>query len=165
MMSIFRKLMPREDRFFDMFSKHSETVIKAAEALDQLLSGIDVEKNWPGKYKVRASAGSRPGSVDWRVLLREAVANGAGEVLLTSVEREGTLKGMDLALIEEASGLIEVPLVAAGGAGSLADVSAAVAAGANAVAAGAFFVFHGPHRAVLITYPRYDELKALWQAG
>ncbi|NTA51326.1 DUF47 domain-containing protein [Agrobacterium tumefaciens] len=45
MMSIFRKLMPREDRFFDMFSKHSETVIKAAEALDQLLSGINVEKN------------------------------------------------------------------------------------------------------------------------
>lgn len=45
MMSIFRKLMPREDRFFDMFSKHSETVIKAAEALDQLLSGVDVEKN------------------------------------------------------------------------------------------------------------------------
>jgi uncharacterized protein len=39
MMSIFRKLMPREDRFFDMFSKHSETVIKAAAALDQLLSG------------------------------------------------------------------------------------------------------------------------------
>lgn len=45
MMSIFRKLMPREDRFFDMFSKHSETVIKAAEALDQLLSGADVDKN------------------------------------------------------------------------------------------------------------------------
>lgn len=45
MMSIFRKLMPREDRFFDMFSKHSETVIKAAEALDHLLSGVDVEKN------------------------------------------------------------------------------------------------------------------------
>ncbi len=45
MMSIFRKLMPREDRFFDMFSKHSETVIKAAAALDQLLSGVDVEKN------------------------------------------------------------------------------------------------------------------------
>ncbi|MDH7804192.1 MULTISPECIES: DUF47 domain-containing protein [unclassified Rhizobium] len=45
MMSIFRKLMPREDRFFDLFSKHSETVVKAAAALDQLLSGIDVEKN------------------------------------------------------------------------------------------------------------------------
>ncbi|TQN57263.1 DUF47 domain-containing protein [Agrobacterium tumefaciens] len=45
MMSIFRKLMPREDRFFDMFSKHSETVVKAAVALDHLLSGVDVEKN------------------------------------------------------------------------------------------------------------------------
>ncbi|MFK3779864.1 DUF47 family protein [Agrobacterium sp. NPDC089420] len=45
MMSIFRKLMPREDRFFDLFSQHSETVVKAAAALDHLLSGIDVEKN------------------------------------------------------------------------------------------------------------------------
>ncbi len=45
MMSIFRKLMPREDRFFDMFSKHSKTVVAAAYALDQLLKGNDVEKN------------------------------------------------------------------------------------------------------------------------
>jgi len=75
------------------------------------------------------------------------------------------MKGMDLSMIEEASCSIEVPLIAAGGAGSLSDIRAAVAAGANAVAAGAFFVFHGPHRAVLITYPRYEELKTLWQAG
>ena len=130
-----------------------------------VVASIDVEKTWFGKYKARAGAGVSPRSSDWRLLLREAVANGAGEVLLTSVERDGTMKGMDLPLIEEASRSIEVPLIAAGGAGSLADISAAVGAGANAVAAGAFFVFHGPHRAVLITYPRYEELKALWQAG
>lgn len=130
-----------------------------------VVASIDVENNWLGKQKVRASTGVRPRSSDWRLLLREAVANGAGEVLLTSVERDGTMKGMDLPLIEEASRSIEVPFIAAGGAGSLADISAAVAAGADAVAAGAYFVFHGPHRAVLITYPRYEELKALWQAG
>ena len=130
-----------------------------------VVASIDVEKNWLGKHKVRASQGIRPRSSDWRLLLREAVANGAGEVLLTSVEREGAMKGMDLPLIEEASRSIEVPLIAAGGAGSLADIRAAVASGASAVAAGAFFVFHGPHRAVLITYPRYEELKALWQAS
>jgi len=130
-----------------------------------VVASIDVEKNWLGKHKVRAGAGVRPRSSDWRVLLREAVANGAGEVLLTSCDREGTMKGMDLSMIEEASCSIEVPLIAAGGAGSLSDIRAAVAAGANAVAAGAFFVFHGPHRAVLITYPRYEELKTLWQAG
>lgn len=45
MMSIFRKLMPREDRFFDMFNKHSETVVTAAQALDRLLSGKNVQAN------------------------------------------------------------------------------------------------------------------------
>jgi cyclase len=49
-------------------------------------------------------------------------------------------------------------LIAVGGVGSLTDIKAAVAAGASAVAAGAFFVYHGPHRAVLITYPKYAEL-------
>jgi len=45
MMSIFRKLMPREDKFFDMFSEHSRTVVEAAEALGELLNGKDVEAN------------------------------------------------------------------------------------------------------------------------
>jgi cyclase len=91
------------------------------------------------------------------------VKAGAGEILLTSVEREGTLGGMDMQLIADASAMVDVPLIASGGAGSLADIQSAVKAGASAVAAGAFFVFHGPHRAVLITYPRYDELRRLWE--
>jgi len=45
MMSIFRKLMPREDRFFEMFSEHSKTIVAAAQALDQLLKGNDVQNN------------------------------------------------------------------------------------------------------------------------
>jgi predicted phosphate transport protein (TIGR00153 family) len=45
MMSIFRRLMPREDKFFEMFSTHSRTVVAAAHALDELLKGNDVEKN------------------------------------------------------------------------------------------------------------------------
>ncbi len=45
MLSLFRKLMPREDRFFDMFAQHSRTVVGAAEALNQLLSGNDIEGN------------------------------------------------------------------------------------------------------------------------
>ena len=52
-------------------------------------------------------------------------------------------------------------LIAVGGAGSLEDIRAATDAGASAVAAGAFFVFHGPHRAVLITYPNYRQLESL----
>jgi len=45
MLSLFRKLLPREDRFFDMFARHSLTVVEAAKALDQLLSGQDIAGN------------------------------------------------------------------------------------------------------------------------
>jgi cyclase len=123
---------------------------------------IDVEKDWLGRQRVRATRGVKPRHKDWREALTEAAAAGAGEILLTSVDREGTQSGMDIPLIEQASGMVDVPLIANGGAGSLADIQAAVKAGASAVAAGAFFVFHGPHRAVLITYPRYEELRELW---
>ena len=64
-------------------------------------------------------------------------------------------------LIKNANKGLSVPLVSVGGVGSLADIKSSVEAGANAVGAGAFFVFHGPHRAVLITYPRYEELESL----
>lgn len=138
----------------------------AYHAGDQaVVASIDVGKDWLGRRSIRAAPGVRPRLADWRDLLCEAVTNGAGEILLTSVERDGTLGGMDLELIAGASGLVDVPLIAAGGAGSLENIGAAVAAGASAVAAGAFFVFHGPHRAVLITYPRYDELQRLWGAA
>jgi imidazole glycerol-phosphate synthase subunit HisF len=146
---------------------HDPTVLRriADHAGDQaVVASIDVRKDWLGRYRLRTFSTVRSPTCDWRVLLRSAVANGAGEVLVTSVNREGALGGMDLDLISEASRLVEVPLIAHGGASSLADVRAAVDAGASAVAAGAFFVFYGPHRAVLITYPRYTEVEALWAA-
>jgi cyclase len=89
------------------------------------------------------------------------VQAGAGEVAFNAVHRDGTRMGMDLELIREAAAAVRVPLVARGGAGSRADIRAAVDAGASAVAAGALFVYSGPHRAVLITYPRYADLEKL----
>ena len=68
---------------------------------------------------------------------------------------------MDLELIKDSANKISVPLIAVGGVGNLGDMREAIQAGASAVAAGAFFVFHGPHRAVLITYPQYHELEEL----
>jgi cyclase len=123
---------------------------------------IDLRRNWLGKPQTYSAAGLPARHRDWREAVREAVALGAGEILLNAVDRDGTLSGMDTDLIAEASAMADVPLIAIGGVGSLADIKAATDAGASAVAAGAFFVFHGPHRAVLITYPRYEELQALW---
>jgi imidazole glycerol-phosphate synthase subunit HisF len=126
---------------------------------------IDVKRSWTGKRQVYSYAGAQLPTTDWRRAVRNAVELGAGEILLNAVDRDGTLAGPDLELIGEASRIADVPLIAIGGIGSLADVKAATDAGASAVAAGAYFVFHGPHRAVLITYPRYEELRGLWSSA
>lgn len=126
-----------------------------------VVASIDVDRDWLGRRKLRAAAGVKATS-DWQSHLAAVLAMGAGEIMLNAVDRDGTLKGMDLDLIREASTLSDAPLIAVGGAGSLADFRAATDAGASAVAAGAFFVFQGPHRAVLITYPTPEELSDLW---
>ena len=122
---------------------------------------VDVKKNWLGKRQLYAAAQGKTLGRPWMQFVKEMIAAGAGELVINAVDRDGTMSGMDLDLIREASAAVPVPLIALGGAGSLADIKTAVDAGASAVAAGAFFVFHGPHRAVLITYPRYQELEAL----
>lgn len=118
---------------------------------------VDIDKGRFGGTKLHAPGTLRHGDSDWLGFINEAVSAGAGEVVLTSVEHEGTMKGMDLKSIEMACG-IGVPLLAVGGVGSLSDIGAGIAAGAHAVGCGSFFVFHGPRRAVLITYPSQAEL-------
>lgn len=124
---------------------------------------VDVKRGWTGRRRLFSHAGQASNG-EWQDAIRTAVQNGAGEILLNAVDRDGTLGGPDLDLIREASAIADVPLIATGGIASLADIKASTDAGASAVAAGAFFVFHGPHRAVLITYPRYEELRGLWSS-
>ncbi len=128
-----------------------------------VLFSLDVRKSLLGRYKVYASATGKSIDVRWQTILQEAVHAGAGEVIINAVDRDGTMTGIDEELIREAATLIPVPLIAVGGVGSLADIRKAVDAGASAVSAGAFFVFHGPHRAVLITYPQYKDLDNLFK--
>ena len=123
---------------------------------------LDIKRNLLGRPKPFASSQGKTLRMDWLKLLSDFVGAGAGEILLNAVDKDGTLSGPDLELIREASEQIDVPLVALGGVSSLDDMKSAVEAGANAVAAGAFFVYFGPHRAVLITYPKYQELEQLF---
>lgn len=149
-----------------MFRDPAEVRKIADHAGEQaVVASIDVKRNWLGKPKLFSASGASGGESDWRAAIRRAVEAGAGEILLNAVDRDGTLAGPDLELIRDASGIADVPTIAIGGIGSLDDIKAAVDAGASAVAAGAYFVFHGPHRAVLITYPRYEELRGLWSRG
>jgi imidazole glycerol-phosphate synthase subunit HisF len=128
-----------------------------------VMVSVDVKKNWLGKAKLYRSVTGEMLSDNWLNTMHQFISAGAGELLLNAVDKDGTLEGPDLQLIQEASAGIRVPIVALGGVASLSDIKACVDAGASAVAAGAFFVFHGPHRAVLITYPKYRQLEQLFE--
>jgi cyclase len=119
---------------------------------------VDVKRGLLGTCRMYSGARKRTLDGAWPDFVGAAARAGAGEIFLTAVDRDGTLSGMDVDLIREAAAACSIPIIAAGGAATLPHMRAAVDAGASAIAAGAMFVFHGPHRAVLITYPRYDDL-------
>jgi cyclase len=124
-----------------------------------VVASIDVKKNLWGKYRVSLANGSKTTSLDPVSFARDMEKAGAGEILLNSIDRDGSFEGYDLELIRQVSAAVGIPVVALGGAGSVEDFQQAVASGASAVAAGSLFVFQRPHRAVLISYPSQVELK------
>jgi len=121
---------------------------------------IDVKKTAFKKVRGYDHVRGKSVSNDPVALARQAEELGAGEIVLNSVDRDGTMKGYDLDLLRSVTSVIGIPVIALGGAGSVADFTAAVKkGGASAVAAGSFFVFYGEHRAVLISYPDKAELQ------
>ncbi|HEY5947533.1 MAG TPA: AglZ/HisF2 family acetamidino modification protein [Kofleriaceae bacterium] len=134
-----------------------ETAAKAFGS-QSIVAGIDVKKGLLGRYAVVSHGGKRKQTSDVVEWARRVERAGAGEILLTSVDKDGTQSGYDLALVQEVTRAVRVPVIACGGAGKLEHFAQAIKSGASAVAAGSLFVFHGPHRAVLITYPERAEL-------
>lgn len=130
-----------------------------------VIASIDVKNDWLGRRRVFTRAASHNTGLSPRQHAEAVVARGAGEILLTSVDRDGTMNGYDVEMIREVSAAVPVPLVACGGAGALAHLGEAIAAGASAVAAGSLFVFTGSRRAVLINYPSAADLKAALPGG
>jgi imidazole glycerol-phosphate synthase subunit HisF len=120
---------------------------------------IDYKKNFFGKPGVYTENGKTNTGLDPLVFAKQMEEAGAGEILLNSMERDGSFSGYDLDMIEKISGSINIPMIAVGGASSLSDFKQAVQHGASAVSAGSMFVFQRPHRAVLISYPSQQELE------
>jgi cyclase len=121
---------------------------------------IDVKKDWLGNYKVYKNNGSKRTSLTPVDFAKQVEAAGAGEIILTSIDRDGTYEGFDIDLIKQVTEAVNIPVVACGGASELNDFTKAICeGGASAVAAGSFFVFQKPLRAVLINYPSQLKLK------
>jgi len=125
-----------------------------------IVVSIDAKRTLLGKYEVRTVGGKQRTGTDPAAFAAEMERMGAGEIMLTSIDRDGTFEGYDLKLLSKVTSAVKVPVIACGGAASVNDFALAVReGGASAVAAGSLFVFHGPHRAVLITYPPVAELE------
>ena len=124
------------------------------------MASIDVKKGLLGGYDVVTRGGTHKTGIEPVEFAKRMEDAGAGEILLNAIDRDGTMKGYDLELIQRVSSAVRIPVIACGGAGSVEDLGAAVKiGGAAAVAAGSLFVFHGRHRAVLISFPSRAELE------
>ncbi|HST67646.1 MAG TPA: imidazole glycerol phosphate synthase subunit HisF [Mycobacteriales bacterium] len=106
-----------------------------------IVLSIDARRAPDGGFEVTTHGGRRGTGIDaveWAATAQEL---GAGEILLNSMDADGTRAGYDLAMIEAVRARVTVPVIASGGAGALADFAPAVAAGADAVLAASVFHF------------------------
>lgn len=121
---------------------------------------IDVRRVFGRGRRVMTHGGRTTTRLDPSEHAKQMEDAGAGEILVTSIEREGTLNGYDVELVASVAGIVRIPVIANGGARSVADFVHAVNAGhASAVAASSMFIYQGKHRAVLINFPDEATLR------
>jgi imidazole glycerol-phosphate synthase subunit HisF len=124
--------------------RRPQFIAEAAELFGNqcIVVSIDAREKRPGRYEVFINGGKEATGmtpVEWA---QQAVALGAGEILITSIERDGTMQGYDLTLVSQVVEAVPVPVIASGGAGNSEHlVQAITQAGAHAVAAASMFHF------------------------
>jgi cyclase len=161
----------------DIISAGAEKVIIGSHAIDNphfikqvsdefgsstITVCIDVKKNIFGKQQVYSTNGNKASGFEPLELARLMEKNGAGEIIIQSIEKDGSMKGYDLDLIKLISDNISIPTVALGGAGSLDDLKQAYKeANATGLAAGSLFVYFGKNKGVLLNYPEKHDIYLL----
>ena len=128
-----------------------------------IIASIDIKRNIFGKYSVFSQSGKIDRKYDPIKYAQELEASGAGEILVNSIDRDGTRQGYDLDIMKHISQSVTIPVMACGGANDLNDCRQILQAGASAAVASSFFVLHGKHRAVLISYPTRQDINTLLQ--
>lgn len=124
-----------------------------------VVASVDVKKNFWGNYEVFTHSGSKNSKknpVEW---CKQLEVMGAGEILLTSIDREGTWSGFDVDLTRRVSEAVGVPVIAHGGAGNIEHISQVVHQGkASAVALGSMVVYQQKDLGVLVNFPDKELL-------
>jgi cyclase len=125
---------------------------------------LDVRKTLLGKSVVTIRSNRTSTKMTPVEAATKAVENGAGELIVYSINRDGSYRGYDEDLLQSVAQSVEVPVIASGGARDLSDFYSAVAeSGCSAVSAGSMFFYHGKTKGVLISYPSESELTQLYE--
>ena len=123
--------------------KNPQLIAQAATKFGSqcVVVAIDAKMNDAGKYEIFSHGGKRPTGIDAIKWAIEAERLGAGEILLTSMDRDGTKQGYDLGLLKAITSKISIPTIASGGVGNLDHLADGLEAGASAVLAASIFHF------------------------
>ncbi|MEE9604268.1 MAG: AglZ/HisF2 family acetamidino modification protein [Candidatus Scalindua sp.] len=144
---------------FAVENPHFISILAESFGNQSIIGSIDVKNNFFGKYEVYTHSGTRKTNLDpvkWAIKLEEL---GAGELLITSIDREGTWKGYDVALIKKITDSVKIPIIANGGAGNINHIVNVVKdSHASAVALGSMVVYQKQDFGVLINFPDKLEL-------
>lgn len=108
-----------------------------------VVAAVDARLRPGGGWQVCVTGGREPTALEAIEWIGELERLGAGEILLTSMDRDGTQRGYDLDLLRAASGRVRIPVIASGGAGSLEHLAQAFDAGAHGVLAASIFHYQG----------------------
>lgn len=128
--------------------------IAKAYGSQSVVVSIDAGTNLFGKYRVYTHSGSKNTGKLPAEYAKAAEQEGAGEILINSIDRDGTWEGYDIGLIRSVSEVVTVPVIACGGASGMDDFKKAIVeGGASAVAAGSLFVYQKKGKGVLISFP------------
>ena len=124
-----------------------------------IVASIDVKESFFGYKNIYYKSGKVKSKYKLFDFIKMVEDRGVGEIIINSIDKDGMMTGYDIKLIKEVNSRVKVPLVAIGGGKDINDIRKVFDnVDISGISAGSMFVFNGPHRAVLISYPKYEEI-------
>lgn len=146
----FEKIILNNILFHD---KKIITTLSEKYGSQSIIVSIDIYKGIFGKYLIFDHTSKNKKNPEFINLIKEYEKLGAGELFINSVKNDGKLCGLDKKLIENITKNTSLPLIISGGLKDINDAESAFSHNVSAVAGGSYFIYHGPRKAVLISYP------------
>ena len=143
-------------------TKYLVTEIANHSGNQSVVGSIDVKKNIWGKYQVYISDGKKKIDIDPIEWAQELESLGAGELLITSMDNDGTWKGYDIEIISKIVQSVRIPVIANGGAGNISHIEEVVKkSDVSAVAIGSMVVYQAKDLGVLVNFPDRSKLESI----